>query len=356
MTEKKVRVLLVDDSQVIRNFLKGILESDPNMEVIGTVANGNEALKFIATNHPDVVTMDINMPGMDGFETTRMIMQSDPVPVVIVSGNYQLGEVAKIFKSLEVGAVQILPRPAGVSDKNFFESAREFTRTIRAISEVKVVRRYGPRQSAIPGKVNSGLQSAKRFKDQASPGIIAIGSSAGGPTALAEIISGLSSRLPVPVVIVQHIDPVFTEGFAEWLSFTSLKQIIIAREGMEPEDGNYYLAPGGFQLGIRPDGLLTVNQDPPGRNLRPSVGYLFSSLLRSYGNRILAILLSGMGSDGASDMKLLRDAGNVTIAQNRETSMIFGMPGEAEKLGAAQYFLSPAEIVNYINGYFELNR
>ena len=357
MTGRNIKVLVVDDSALIRTFLTGILESDPFITVIGTAGDGQEALDFIKRQAPDVISMDIFMPGMDGFETTRRIMQTNPIPIAIVSGHYGVGEIAKTFRSLEVGAVAILPRPKGPGDPEHERSTAEFIRTIKTISEVKLVRRYFRETSVMP-RNRSGDEPSAKIEIRGAPAcntqVIAIGASAGGPLILSEILTGLSDKLPVPVLIVQHIDQAFTHGFAEWLSASSGKKVVVACENMEPRPGGIYIPESDHQMGIRPDGKITMNKEPPERGFRPSVGYLFRSVHRTYSNRVISVLLTGMGSDGAKEMKILRDSGSITIAQDEASSLVFGMPGEAIRLGAADHVLSPENIVRFINEHFNI--
>jgi two-component system chemotaxis response regulator CheB len=353
---RKINVLVVDDSALIRTFLVNILESDPYVNVIGTAKNGHEALDFIKIQVPDVISMDIYMPSMDGFETTRIIMQTNPIPIAIVSGHYEVGEVAKTFRSLEVGAVAILPRPKGPGDPEHERSAADFIRTMKTISEVKLVKRYFHGPSVLPENHLRNEPFTKTEIPGFSSGhiqVIAIGASAGGPIVLNEILRNISDRLPVPIFIVQHIDHSFTHGFADWLTQASGKKIIVARENMQPQPGKIYIPESDHQMGIRPDGNITVNKESPQNGFRPSVGYLFRSVLRVFGNRALSVLLTGMGSDGAQEMKLLKDAGSITIAQDKASSLVFGMPGEAIRLGAACHVLSPENMIRFINEHFK---
>ncbi len=350
MELKKIHVLVVDDSSLIRSLLSTILRKDPQITIIGTANNGEEALKIVKRDRPDVVTMDIHMPGMDGFETTRQIMQLYPVPVVIVSGFYNTSEVATAFKAVEAGAVTILSRPPGPESPDFQESSRKFIQTIKLMAEIKVIRRYSRPvlKTAEISPILTRLPETSKFPELTGKQIMVIGASAGGPQALQVIIKGLPNDFPMPVIIVQHIDSGFAEGFAVWLKEVSGKRVILATNGTKPQAGNIYLPPGDFHIGLGPDGKIMLKQETSERGIRPSVSYLFRSVLRVYGNRVLAILLSGMGKDGAAEMKMLKDAGSITIAQDAGSSLVHGMPGEAIRIGGANLVLSPEQIIEYL--------
>jgi two-component system chemotaxis response regulator CheB len=336
-----IKVLIVEDSPVAREFLTYILTSDPAIQVVGTANNGVEALESVKQKKPDVITMDIHMPMMDGFEATRRIMETFPTPIVIVSGSTRATEVASTFRAIEAGALAIVRRPVGINHEAFEAASRELIQTVKLMSEVKVVRRI-PRAA----KTRIVAQPAISIPLQRTTGIqaVAIGASTGGPPALQKILSGLPENFPVPILIVQHIAHGFVDGFAEWLSGASHFPVSVASHTERVVAGHGYVAPDGFHLGLDSGLRITLSNLAPENGLRPSVSYLFRSIAQVLGPAAVGVLLTGMGRDGAEELKTLKEGGAITIAQDEESSVVHGMPGEAIKLGAATYVLPPEEI------------
>ncbi len=347
MRKDNLRILVVDDSAVVRSFLKNILQLDKNIQVVGMACNGLEAIDMARDLKPDLITMDINMPVMGGFEATKRIMQENPAPIVIVSGNYSPSDVSMTFESLKSGAVNILPKPAGIGSPDFEKSTIKFRQMIWLMSEIKVVRKYA---SEAEGVKIDNKQEKTVAKDKTS--LVCIGASAGGPLILQKILKDLPKDIPFPVLIVQHVDAGFAEGFASWLRETTNQNVKVASNGECIENGCIYLAPGDSHIGIRNDDTLMVSKSEPIHGCRPSVSFLFRTVLAFGAKRTVNILLSGMGKDGALEMKELKDAGAITIAQSKETSLVHGMPGEAIKLGGACKVMAPTEIHNYIKSLF----
>jgi two-component system chemotaxis response regulator CheB len=332
-----IRVLIVDDSPVVSQMLSYILSSDPSINVIGIATEGEDAIRMVARKKPDLVTMDINMPVMDGFEATRKIMETTPVPIVIASSAYDPKEVATSFRALEVGALAILEKPVGIGHPHYEAQSRHLINTVKAMSEVKVVtrrRRIEPAVSAKP-EIAPAFQEIK---------VIALGASTGGPPVLQTILSGLPKDIPVPVMIVQHISQGFTSGFASWLSEVTGFQVRMPENGENSEPGKVYIAPDNVHMVVDSAGHILLNNDPPDNGLRPSVSHLFGSVAKVYRDKAAGALLTGMGKDGAHELKMMRDAGAVTFAQDQASSVVFGMPGEAVNIGAAKYVLSPEAI------------
>jgi two-component system chemotaxis response regulator CheB len=336
-----IKVLIVEDSPVVLEFLAYILDSDPEIEVTGTARNGEEGVEAVERLKPDVVTMDIHMPKVDGFDATRKIMELNPRPIVIVSGSSTREEVSMTFRALEAGALAIVPRPKGFDHPGHKETAREFVRMVKLMSEVKVIRRW-PR-SKVSGVIPA-VPRLKTNKGQAEARVVAIGASTGGPVVLQTILSRLHRDFPAPVLIVQHMAPGFTEGFIEWLAQSTNFPVHLAAEGQTMLPGHAYLAPDGFHMGAQASGRIALSKDQPENGLRPSVSYLFRSVARSHGAHAVGVLLTGMGKDGAEELKLLKESNAVTIAQDKESCVVYGMPGEAVELGAARYVLTPEKI------------
>lgn len=335
-----IKVLVAEDSPVVREFLVHILGSDPDIRVIGTANDGEEALDAVQRYRPDVITMDIHMPKMDGLEATRRIMETYPTPIVVVSGSTDPHENTMTFRAMEAGALAVLRRPNGIGHPDYEGSAKELVQTVKLMSEVKVVRRWpqARRVPHLPATAKPATGEAAIIK------VIAIGASTGGPPVLQTILAMLSRDLPVPVVIVQHMASGFIAAFVEWLAQSSGLPVHVATHGEYLVPGHAYVAPDEFQMKIEHGGRVALARDEPESGLRPSVSYLFRSLAEVYGGNVVAGLLTGMGRDGAEELRLLKEKGAVTFAQDKESSVVHGMPGEAIRLNAATYVLAPDKI------------
>jgi two-component system, chemotaxis family, protein-glutamate methylesterase/glutaminase len=345
-----IRVLVVEDSPTAREFLLQILGSDPAIEVVGTAQTGEEALEAVARTKPDVITMDVHMPKMNGFDATRRIMETHPTPIVIVSSTTDVTDTSNAFRAIEVGALALLQRPDGIGHPEHERSAADLLRTVKLMSEVKVVRRWARyRLAEIVSEIS--LPTEVRVpKAQTQPGLVAIGASTGGPPALQVILAELPRDFPVPVLIVQHIASGFTQGFVEWLAQSSSLPIHVPADGQAALPGHVYVAPDGLHMTVAAQGRIHLDTDEPENGLRPSVSRLFRSVAQAYGPNAIGVLLTGMGKDGACELKLMKEQGAVTIAQDWDTSVVHGMPGEAIKLGAATYVLPPEKIRMALTG------
>jgi two-component system chemotaxis response regulator CheB len=338
---KVIKVLIVEDSPVAREFLTYILTSDPAIRVVGTANNGVEALEAVRQKKPDVITMDIHMPMMDGFEATRRIMETFPTPIVIVSGNLEGKEVVSAFHAIEAGALAVVRRPPGIKHQESEAASKELIQTVKLMSEIKVVRRIPCATKArIVAQPTISIPLQRTTEIQA----VAIGASTGGPLVLQKILSGLPQDFPVPVLIVQHIAQGFVEGFAEWLSGASRFPVSVASQAERVVAGHGYVAPDGFHLGLESGLKIALSGLAPENGLRPSVSHLFRSIAQVLGPAAVGVLLTGMGRDGAEELKTLKEMGAITIAQDEASSVVYGMPGEAIRLDAATYVLPPVTI------------
>lgn len=343
-----IKVLVVEDSPVVREFLVYILGSDSDIRVVGTAHDGEEALEAVRRYRPDVITMDIHMPKMDGLEATRRIMETEPIPIVIVSGSTDPHENTKTFRAMEAGALAVLARPAGIGHPDHETTAKELVQTVKLMSEVKVVRRWPQtrREPILPSAAQAlaGKQVRVPGKIPAKIKVIAMGASTGGPPVLHMILAMLPKDFPLPVLIVQHMATGFVTSFAEWLAQSSSLPVHVAMHGELILPGHVYIAPDECQMKVAHDGKIVLTKDGPENGLRPSVSYLFRSLATVYGGEAVAGLLTGMGRDGADELRLLKEKGAVTFAQDKDSSVVHGMPGEAIKLDAATFILAPDKI------------
>ena len=345
-----INVLIVEDSPVARKLLEHIIGSEPALHVMGTANDGLEALAFLARHKPDVITMDVDMPKMDGLEATRRIMESpQPVPIVMVSAAYAPQEVALTFRALEAGALAAVEKPRGPGHEDSEALARKLVQTVKAMSEVRVVRRWA-RQPAEVGKSEAKVASpvpfvAPRHKIE----VVAIGVSTGGPPVLETILSRLPQDFAAPVLIVQHIAAGFLPGLVSWLMQVTKFPVRIAVQGEALLAGHAYLAPDGHHMGVA-GRHISLDAAAPENGLRPAVSYLFRSVAQVFGANAAGVLLTGMGRDGADELKLMKDKGAVTIAQDAASSVVHGMPGEAIKLGAAIHILPPDKVAALLVG------
>lgn len=336
-----IKVLIAEDMLVTQELLKYIISSESDMQVVGLASNGEEAIAAVKKSNPDVIAMDWQMPKLDGKEATRIIMETVPKPIVIVSGSTTKKNVALSFSLMEAGALAIVKKPNSINHHDFKQDARELVETLRLMSEIKVVRRF--RQPLPPPPVNNNIAPGSGTK------IVVIGASTGGPMVLQKILTGLPNNIKVPIFIVQHISHGFVEGFAEWLSKVTGFPIHIARHGDLALPGHAYVAPDGFHLGVEKGPRIILSNHPPENGLRPSVAYLFRTTAAVFGPDAIGILLTGMGRDGAEELKLMKDKGALTIVQDEISSVVFGMPGEALRLKAAGNILIPEAMNRFLS-------
>jgi two-component system chemotaxis response regulator CheB len=352
-----IKVLVVDDSSVVREFLVHILSSDPDISVVGTARDGEEAVEFVRRQRPDVITMDIHMPKLNGLDATRLIMETDPTPIVIVSGSEDPSEVATTFNAMDAGALAVLRRPVGIGHPDHESMAQDMVQTVKLMSEVKVIRRWPRKPATSPAPQ---LAYGGRARGSAKTRIVAIGASTGGPPALETILTALPRDFPVPILIVQHMAPGFIGGFARWLAASSGLPVHVATQGESLLPGHVYVAPDDHQMKVEREGKIALTKHDPEHGLRPSISYLFRSVAEVYGPDAVAGLLTGMGRDGAGELRLLKEHGAVTFAQDKDSSVVHGMPGEAIKLDAATLILPLEKIAkvlaNLVNHTEKLER
>ncbi|MGY1652290.1 protein-glutamate methylesterase/protein-glutamine glutaminase [Geodermatophilus sp. SYSU D01119] len=336
-----IRVLVVDDSVVVRKIVTDVLSSDPSIEVVGTAVNGKLAQGKVDALRPDLITMDIEMPEMNGIEAVRAIRaRRNRVPIVMFSTLTERGASATL-DALSAGANDYVTKPANVgSVAQSMESVRE-----QLIPKIKALtgRPVGlPGLAARPVAAVAPRPPAPRTTPHKAPAVLVIGSSTGGPEALAKVIPALPATLPVPVLLVQHMPPVFTRQFAQRLDRLSALRVVEAVDGSPLLPGTVHLAPGDHHLTVRGTGrgaVTMLSQGPPENFCRPAVDPLFRSAVAAFDGAVLSVVLTGMGSDGRAGAGVIRDAGGTVIAQDQATSVVWGMPGAVTQAGLADEVL-----------------
>ena len=343
-----LRVLVVEDSATARRLLVMLLNADPGIEVVGEARDGQEGVALCKKLHPDLVTMDIQMPVMDGVEATRQIMVESATPIVMVS-SLDPADIRRSMHALNAGALAVLPKPSGPGTPRFERDVRELIATIKAMAQVKLVRRWSaaapPYRAGVGAGVGAGVStststSAAGTTAAARPAsserrtveVVGLVSSTGGPNVLRRILSELPADFAPPILIVQHIAAGFAQGLAEWLESTTHRSVKLATDGERFVAGTVYVAPDDRHLEVTRDGLV-VSDAPPTDGFRPAGTRLFSSLASVFGRHAVGVILTGMGHDGVAGLAELRDAGGVVFAQDEASSDIFGMPGAAVEAG-----------------------
>ena len=317
-----IRVLVVDDSPTARALLVAILSGDPEIQIVGEAVNGLEGVELTRKLRPDIVIMDIRMPKMDGFEATKEIMIATPTPIVIVTSSRTVHDVETPMHALRAGALSILEKPAGPGIPGFDETAQELIAHIKAMSQVKVVRHWRSTSPALRAEPATSLSSSR-------PRVVAIATSTGGPAALHTLLSALPADFPSPILVVQHISLGFIRGLADWLNKVGHLQVKVAEEGETLKKRTVYLGPDGCHLGVAADGAVRLSVAPAIDGFRPSGTHLFESVAKAYGATAVALILTGMGTDGVAGLHAVRLAGSRIIAQDEKSCVVFGMPAAA---------------------------
>ncbi|WP_024303749.1 chemotaxis protein CheB [Pseudogulbenkiania sp. MAI-1] len=333
-----MRVMVIDDSSVVRQLLRTILESE-GYEVVEAV-DGLQALSSVARLRPDLVTMDVHMPGIDGFETTQRLLQRYSVPVVIVTASANTKEAETAIRALEAGALAVVEKPRGPLHPQFYEHAELLIQTLQRVQSIKV--QPPPPQpakaSADPGRWDKPIR------------LVAIGASAGGPAALKVLLGGLDAACPWPILIVQHISAGFLDSFRDWLGMLSPLPVHIAEAGQALQPGHLYLAPEAHHLAVNGELRVVLTRCAPRETVCPSINHLFDCLAGELKGEVLAILLSGMGRDGAAALAKLKGMGALTLVQQPDSAVVDGMPSAAIALGAACRVQAPEAMALTING------
>ncbi|MHB1207531.1 MAG: chemotaxis-specific protein-glutamate methyltransferase CheB [Rhodospirillaceae bacterium] len=338
-----IRVLIAEDSVTAREILAAVLSADPEIDVVGTARDGLEVVEMTRRLKPDLVTMDIHMPGLDGFEATKRIMIECPTPIIIITASLDVNDVRVSMEALRVGALALLDKPA-LGDPDFETAAARMVSTVKAMAGVKVVRHWAPRPS-------TPLASARPLAVR-PPGsrvrLVAIAASTGGPAALARVFADLPGQFPVPIIVVQHITKGFVSGLASWLNGSCPLQVKIAQDGETLQASTVYLAPDDSHLGIDANLRVRLNRGEAVNGFRPSATFMFQSVAEALGPAAVSVVLTGMGQDGVQGLRAVHEAGGRIGAQDEASSVVFGMPGATIAQGLADSVLPLSAVGDWL--------
>ena len=340
-----IRILIAEDSKVIALLLSGIFENEPDMKVVGVAADGAKAIQMSRDMRPDLVTMDIHMPQVDGFAAIRTIMAENPVPIVVVSSPASGTEQDVTFRAFEEGAVAVIEKPQTLSDSDFERTRRQLVETVRAMAEVKVVKRRLNSQRPAERAGTCVLLPRGEYK------VLAIGCSTGGPQTLHYILSALPADFPIPVVVVQHITHGFIGGLVEWLQGHTALKVKLAENGEHLRPSTIYFAPDDYHLLIarnRNGFKVKLENGKQVRGFMPSVDQLLHSIAQNCSGQAIGMLLTGMGDDGARGLLEMKRSGCHTLIQDEASSVVFGMGGSALALDAVDRIVELKKIPDYL--------
>lgn len=324
----KIRVMIVEDSPTVRELLRHIINTDPRLEVVRMVSSGEEAIKVLEHVAPDVISMDINLPGMNGLDTTRRIMERRPTPIVVVSSYARADDAKFTIEALRAGALSVVEKPGGESHAGYAGMAGRLCTQLIAMSQVRVVRQRSESKSAQETKPLSDVQTLRRNPD-ACLGIVA---STGGPRSLSKVLEGIGETFPMPVLLVQHMVASFMPAFALWLNDNCSQSVVTVEAPVVPKPGFVYLAPADHNLKMSSGRVWADNRSTPSAPHMPSGDVLLQSIANNVGS--IGVILTGMGADGADGLLAMRRAGRHTIAEDEATAIVYGMPQAAVRLGA----------------------
>lgn len=345
-----IRAAVVDDSPTARELIMALLSNSKGIVVVGSGATGEDAVRLVRRMKPDVLCMDVRMPIMDGLEATRHIMRESPLPIILVTSSMMAEDVDLTFRALKAGALTVVKKP-GLADP---ETCDNLLNTVRLMAGLPVVHHWGrePQRPTPPStaSVKTAAQSGDLTELTRTLEIIGIASSTGGPGTLATILSPLPADFPWPLLIVQHVSPGFGQGLAEWLNTQTPLTVGLAGHGDVPQPGMVLLAPDDYHLQVNRSKVVELYKGEPYRGLRPSANFLFNTLASVYREAAMGIILTGMGNDGVDGMEAMQRAGGLTIAQDEESCVVYGMPREAALRGAASRVLPPEGIAALLLG------
>ncbi len=340
---KVKRVLIAEDSAFIQRVLVKIMEGDPELQVVGVAKDGKTAVEMARLLRPDVITMDIRMPVMDGFQATRLIMTENPTPILVVSSSVHAEDLRISFNAIQAGALDIMEKPRGNLAGDYYHLGQEIIRKVKLIAGIRVFRHLTPK---FQGTADTSRRMIAKTRNRG----VAIGASTGGPSALFHVITSLSRDFPAPVFVTLHISEGFGRGCADWLGRNAKIEVRIPADGEQIQPGVVYFAPDDRVMRVANRTAIAVEGSKMDRSTMP-IDAMMDSFAGTYGSNGVGVLLTGMGSDGARGMARLRRSGGRGIAQDEETSVVFGMPKEAIAMGGVDVVLPIEKIATQIETY-----
>ncbi len=346
-----INVLIVDDSGLTREVLSRILEMDPAIRVIGMAENGKQAIELTQKLKPDVITMDIQMPVLDGFAAVEQIMAYYPTPILILSSVLDKGGIYSTFNALAIGAVDVMEKPSAVPNTLWSKMGDTLIKKVKTVSKAKVITHVKGKIKEFPKPQRNVVSFRKPKRHE----VVGIGASTGGPSVLMEILKHVPPDYSTAILVVQHMAEGFTRSFVEWLKTACKVNITLAEEGVRIEKGQVFIAPDGFHTIVTKKKTIGLVSGKPVNNVKPSVDMLFNSLAEIYGESTVGILLTGMGVDGAEGLKRIKESGGIAIAQSEESCTIFGMPKAAIEQGAVSKILSVKDIIHTLLSGYDTN-
>jgi len=335
MSSKLIYILVVDDSKMFRELLRGALESQADLAVVGLAKDGLEALDKTRSLKPDVIVMDVRMPVMDGLEAVERIMSSHPTPILICSASVSDEDVDVAMTAIKLGALDVIEKPRSFAAESIHQFSEVLVEKVRLLSQIKVLR-HKPRPRPYQDRRRIALTPS-------SITAVGMGASTGGPRAITHLLSALRPNFPGCILLVQHISQSFCDGFVKWLDSETPLRVQTAGDGMELEAGLVIVAPAGKHMVLRAD-RVHLQENPPVNGCCPSVDVLFRSIAKWQEDRAVGVILTGMGRDGAQGARSIVDMNGYVIAQNEETCTVFGMPRAAIELNATTSVLPLNEI------------